>query len=69
MIDLPDDIEQLIDFIERMNRDELVHLLRVIEAPFPVDFTDVFLEELPLDRLKHLVLAVCLQVKKHKIAA
>lgn len=36
-----------------MSRDELVHQFRSYPAPFPIDFSDEFLAEQTLDRLRH----------------
>lgn len=61
---IPTSIEDLIQTVEGMPRAELVELLREVPCPFPIDFTDAYLSSLPIERLRHLVVAVCLQARK-----
>ena len=57
-------VEQLIELIGSLDRISLIRLFCDYEAPFPVDFTADFLETMPLDRLRHLMLALCLQCQR-----
>lgn len=61
---LPSDIEGLVEVIGAMDRPALVALLRESPCPFPVDFTDEYLNTIGLERLRHLTLAVLLQARK-----
>lgn len=58
------DLERLLQDVQQMDRPDLIALLKAIPCPFPIDFSDTYLAEVPLDRLKHLVLAVCLHVRR-----
>jgi hypothetical protein len=65
---LPADIESMLEVVAAMERTGLVELLRTMPCPFPLDFTDEYLAGIELDRLRHLVAAVCLQVRKGRAA-
>jgi hypothetical protein len=54
-------VEQLIDLVNGLDRTALVNQLRRYPARFPIDFTSEFLEETPIDRLRHIFVALCLQ--------
>ena len=64
-----DDIHATLTTIEGMGRPELIAVLRDLPCPFPIDFTDAYLEHLPIERLKHLVAAVALHCRKNMSAA
>ncbi len=53
-------IEQLATDINAMERGELIKLLRGLDCGFHLDFTDDFLREVSLERLRHIILAACL---------
>ena len=53
-------VEYLAEKIAVMGRDGLVEILRALDCSFSIDFTDEYLKNLSLDRLRHLVLAACL---------
>ncbi len=57
-------IEAMICLIAAMDRDALVRHLRSYPADFPLDFSDGFLSTTPLERLRHIFLAVCLQCQR-----
>ena len=55
-------VEELICLVSAMDRPTLVSQFRAYRgAGFPVDFTDHFLETTPVERLRHIFLALCLQ--------
>jgi len=56
-----DQIEEMICLVAAMDRDALVDQFRSYRATFPLDFTDHFLKTAPLDRLRHIFVALCLQ--------
>ncbi|MDP9174987.1 MAG: hypothetical protein M3O30_14165 [Planctomycetota bacterium] len=58
------EIEELITVVSGLDRDALVRQFQQYPATFPVDFTPEFLDRQPLDRLRHLFVAVCLQSKR-----
>jgi len=57
----PRQIDQLINTIATMDRQTIKEQFLGFRASFPVDFTDEFLDRLPLDRLRHIFLAFCIQ--------
>jgi hypothetical protein len=59
-----DQIEELIQMVSVLDKSTLVRQFQEFPATFPVDFTPEFLNRQPLDRLRHLFVAVCLQSKK-----
>ena len=56
-------VEELICMVAVLDRESLVHQLHEFQASFPIDFTDDFLANVPLDRLRHIFVALCLQQK------
>jgi len=54
-------VEELICIVSAMDRPALVGRFRAYQASFPVDFTDEFLENTPVERLRHIFVALCLQ--------
>ena len=59
-----DQIEELIKVVSSLDKRTLLRQFQAFPASFPVDFTPDFLDRQPLDRLRHLFVAVCLQTKK-----
>lgn len=57
-------IDELIELISEMDRDELVHQFESYPAPFPVDFTRGFLEKQPVERLRHVFFGLCMHTGK-----
>lgn len=57
-------VEELICVVASLDRDSLVEHLHDFRASFPLDFTDDFLTAVPLDRLRHIFVALCLQQKQ-----
>ena len=56
-----DQIEELICLVASMDRASLIRLLHDYRASFPLDFTDDFLNAIPLERLRHIFVALCMQ--------
>jgi hypothetical protein len=56
-----DQVEELICLVAAMHRDDLIHHIHDYRASFPLDFTDQFLASVPLERLRHIFVALCLQ--------
>ena len=54
-------IEDLMVLVASMDRDSLVDQFHNYRGKFPVDFTDDFLARTPLDKLRHIFVALCLQ--------
>ncbi|HEY1684973.1 MAG TPA: hypothetical protein VGG19_09430 [Tepidisphaeraceae bacterium] len=55
------EIEDLLCLVASLDRPALIEQFRQCPATFPLDFTDEFLRNTPLDRLKHIFMAICLQ--------
>ena len=56
-----DDLDRLICLLATWERDDLVAGFGRYPSRFPVDVTPAFLASLSVDRLRHLLLAVCVQ--------
>ena len=54
-------VEELICLVSAMDRPELIRQFHDYPGRFPVDFTDDFLQRTPLERLRHIFVALCLQ--------
>jgi hypothetical protein len=54
-------IEQLIDRVSTLDRDDLKTCFSNYRGNFPVDFTNEFLDRLPVERMRHIFVALCLQ--------
>ena len=59
-------VEILVNEIQSLDRDGLVHLLRSMQCDFAVDFTDEFLDSISVERLRHIVLAASLHAHRNK---
>lgn len=58
------EIEELICLVATLDREGLARQFNNYKANFPVDFTPEFLATQPIDRLRHIFLAICLQSKR-----
>ena len=61
----PTSFDQLIEEISHMNPRTVKEAILHFEGPFKIDFTADFLEKLPLNRLRHILLAARVQQLKH----
>jgi hypothetical protein len=57
-------VEELICLISSLDRPALIRQFANFPARFPVDFTPAFLKSQPLEQLRHIFLALCLQCQK-----
>ena len=57
-------VEELICLISALDRETLVQQFGNYRATFPIDFTYEFLQSQPVERLRHLFLAMCLQSQR-----
>jgi len=62
-------IEELICLVAALDRETLVHEFANYRASFPIDFTTEFLDTEPLDRLRHIFIAMCLHCQRLPEAA
>ena len=61
---MPNQIEELIELVESLDRPGLMRQFDTYQTNFPLDFTPDFLSEIPLERLKHIFVALCLQTRR-----
>jgi hypothetical protein len=54
-------VEELICVVSAMDREGLIQQFAQWQGRFPVDFTEDFLRLTPLERLRHIFVALCLQ--------
>ena len=54
-------VEQLICLVSSLDRDALRSQFKQYPSGFPIDFSEEFLTSQPLERLKHIFVALCLQ--------
>ncbi len=66
---LPQQVEDLVCLLSSLDRATLVEVLRTQPAPFAVDFSEEFLRDISLDRLRHYVLALCLHTQQMPLLA
>ena len=57
-------VEELVCLVSSLDRQGLSQQFRNYRATFLLDFTNDFLNEQPLDRLRHIFLALCLQCQR-----
>jgi hypothetical protein len=57
----PQQLDSLIRVVSAMDRDDVTRRLLRFRASFNVDFTPDYLRGLSLDRMRHLLVAACLQ--------
>ncbi|MCC6421931.1 MAG: hypothetical protein IT447_00450 [Phycisphaerales bacterium] len=57
-------LEELICLVSALDRDALIDQFHSYQANFPLDFTPEFFENTPLERLRHIFLALCLQCQR-----
>jgi len=55
-----DELDKLITRLASMGRQDLKAMLDSLKTRFPLDFTDDFLADIPVDKLRHVTLAACL---------
>jgi hypothetical protein len=56
-------VEELIRIVSAMDRAQITARLLNHNGRFPVDFTADYLGQLPVDRLRHVFVAYCLQTR------
>ncbi|MDB5357949.1 MAG: hypothetical protein JWN24_4402 [Phycisphaerales bacterium] len=58
-----DQVEELVCLIAALDRAAIVHQILEFRATFPVDFTPEFLDSQTVERLRHLLFAMCVQAQ------
>ncbi len=56
-------VEELICLVASLDKPALTRQFLAFRGSFPVDFTPEFLEQLSLERLRHIYVALCLQAQ------
>ena len=59
-----DQIEELICLVSALDRPALVEQFLNFRGSFPIDFTRDFLDAMPIDRLRHVFVAMCMQSQR-----
>jgi hypothetical protein len=57
-------VEELMTLVSSLDKATLLRQFHEYPSSFPVDFTPDFLDRQPLERLRHLFVAVCLQSQR-----
>ncbi len=57
-------VEELICVVSAMDREGLIAQFSQWQGRFPVDFTEEFLRTTPVERLRHIFVALCLQCQR-----
>jgi len=57
-------VEELICLVSSLDREHLVEQFGNYRATFPLDFTSEFLQTHPIEHLKHIFVALCLQCQR-----
>ena len=60
----PHQVEELICIVSALDRSALEMQFLTYRANFPLDFTPDFLRGQPVERLRHIFLALCLQTQR-----
>lgn len=60
----PQQVEELVQLVCAMDRDALVRQFQHYHAQFPIDFTPEFLRTQPMERLRHIFVALCLHCQR-----
>lgn len=60
-------VDELVCLVSALDRESLMQQFTCYRANFPLDFTHEFLNTTPLERLKHIFLAICLQSQRMPI--
>ncbi|MCC7146313.1 MAG: hypothetical protein IT443_07695 [Phycisphaeraceae bacterium] len=58
-------IDKLIENVQKLDRQACIEHLRGFARP-KLDFTEDFLSQLSLDRLRHVLMAACLQARQNQ---
>jgi hypothetical protein len=64
-----DQIEELINLVWSLDRSALVRQFHEYPGRFPIDFTDEFFKQTPVDRLRHIFVAMCMQNQRMPVFA
>ncbi len=57
----PQTTEQVLRVVERMDRKQIIEQMRKCPARFPIDLTDQWLQTQPIEELRHVLAAICIQ--------
>ena len=57
----PRKAEQVLRLIERFDRRQIIEQMRRCPARFPIDLTEQWLNTQPIEELRHVFAAICIQ--------
>jgi hypothetical protein len=57
-------VEELICLVSSLDKPALTRQFLTFRGSFPVDFTPEFLEQLTVERMRHIFVALCLQAQR-----
>lgn len=57
--------ERLVQALQQMERAELINRIKHFSGPFRLDFTDQYLQSASDDRLRHILLAAMIGLRRH----
>jgi hypothetical protein len=62
-------VEELISLVSSLDKATLTRHFLTFRGNFPIDFTPEYLDGLPIERLRHIFVALCLQAQRLPIGA
>ncbi|HEY7116960.1 MAG TPA: hypothetical protein VH475_10260 [Tepidisphaeraceae bacterium] len=57
-------VEELICLVSSLDKPALTRQFLSFQGSFPVDFTPEFLDQLTVERMRHIFVALCLQAQR-----
>jgi len=57
----PQKAKSVLSIVERLDRRQIIHQMRACPARFAIDLTDNWLQTQPIDELRHVFAAICIQ--------
>jgi hypothetical protein len=57
----PQKSDHVLRIIERLDRRQIIQQMRGCTARFPIDLTDEWLQTQPVEELRHVYAAICIQ--------
>ncbi len=61
-----EDFERTATSLAALNRNELTRRIKNFRGRFRLDFTESYLDELPVDRLRHILLAALINASSNR---
>lgn len=64
-----DSIDQLLMEIQSLDRPELTSALMQMQCQFPMDFSQEFLDKCSIEKLRHILMAAHLYIRRDRLGA